>query len=135
MFVLLTHLSAIAQQEWVLAAVSDDTSYYISKTLRTRGTYIVAFEKQIPKNLNAERNRLIQLFEENKWNRYSYSVSTILVDIESYRTKSLEHAHYDYNGNVIDSWEAREDKWSYAKPKTVLEAVCETVEYLAQKRE
>lgn len=122
-------LTATAQ-DWILASEGHDSFYYINSTIRKARGYYIAYEKCVPKDLNAERSRLVREMSDNKFYRYVYSVVTELVDIEQFRTKSLSFAYYDTNGNVLDTWECENEDWRYAKPGTILEGVCETVDYI-----
>ena len=120
----------VSAQEWILASEGNDSFYYINSNVRKAGGYYIAHEKCVPKDLSAERNRLVREMHDNKFYRYVYSVVTELVDIELFRTKSLSFAYYDTNGNVLDTWECENEDWRYAKPGTILEGVCETVDYI-----
>ena len=133
-FALLSATITAKAQEWVKAAESEEFTYYVNTTTRQRGDNYIVFEKYVPKNVYSERSRLVELFQDSKWNRYSYDIKTLLVDIDLYRSKIINVVYYDVNGNVIKSYDTEDDKWSYAKPNTVHEAICETIEYIIKKK-
>lgn len=122
-------------QDWIFAGEGNESTYYVYSTVRkTRSSYLIN-EKSVPIDLNAERERLFNIYEDTKYYRFAYLVVTEIVDIDLYRTKSLSYVYYDTNGSAIHSFNCDDDDWRYAKPGTILESICETVEYLVNGNE
>ncbi|WP_028907021.1 hypothetical protein [Xylanibacter ruminicola] len=120
----------IYAQDWIYVDETDDMTFYVSPSVRKTNSNYVAHEKCVPKNLIAERERLVNSMEDTNFYRYAYYIVTELVDIDIYRLKSLSFVYYDDNGDVIDSWNCKDDDWHYSKPGTIIESFCKSVEYL-----
>jgi hypothetical protein len=130
LFVALFLSLTIYAQDWIYIGESDAATFYISSTIRKAKSSYLVHQKFVPNDLNAERERLVNSKEDTNFYRYAYLIVTELVDIDLYRSKYLSFVYYDTNGGVLDSFNCDDDDWQYSKPGTILESVCETVEYL-----